>query len=112
MARLARVIAPCMPHHVTQPGNRRQQTFFGEEDFQHYLELISRFCRAKQVAIWAYCLMPNHVHLIVAPQSAESLRRAIGEAHRRYARRINRVLAMNDSDRIALRQELLEQGLL
>jgi len=84
MARLARVMAPGMPHHVTQRGNRRQQTFFGEEDYQHYLELISRFCRAEQVAIWAYCLMPNHVHLIVVPQSAESLRRAIGEAHRLY----------------------------
>jgi len=78
-----------MPHHVTQRGNRRRQTFFGEEDYQHYLELISRFCRAEQVAIWAYCLMPNHVHLIVVPQSAESLRRAIGKAHRRYTRRIN-----------------------
>ena len=78
-----------MPHHVTQRGNRRQQTFFGEEDYQHYLELIARFCRAEQVAIWAYCLMPNHVHLIVVPQSAESLRRAIGEAHRRYTRWIN-----------------------
>ena len=89
MARLARVIAPGMPHHVTQRGNRRQQTFFGKEDYQHYLELISRFCRAEQVAIWAYRLMPNHVHLIVVPQSAESLRRAIGEAHRRYTRRIN-----------------------
>src|SRR5208282_1029720 len=89
MARLARVIAPGMPHHVTLRGNPRQETFFGEEDYQHYLELISRFCRAEQVAIWAYCLMPNHVHLIVVPQSAESLRRAIGEAHRRYTRRIN-----------------------
>ena len=78
-----------MPHHVTQRGNRRQQTFFGEEDYQHYLELMAQFCRAEQVAIWAYCLMPNHVHLIVVPQSAESLRRAIGEAHRRYTRRIN-----------------------
>ena len=83
MARLARVIAPSMPHHVTQPGNPRQETFFGAEDYQHYLELISRFCRAEQVAIWAYCLTPNHVHLIVVPQSAESLRRAIGEVHPR-----------------------------
>jgi len=66
-----------------------KKTFFGEEDYQHYLELMSQFCRAEQVAIWAYCLMPNHVHLIVVPQSAESLRRAIGEAHRRYTRRIN-----------------------
>jgi putative transposase len=78
-----------MPHHVTQWANRRQQTFFGEEDYQHYLELSLRFCHAEQVAIWAYCLMPNHVHLIVVPQSAESLHRAIGEAHRRHTRRIN-----------------------
>jgi len=42
---------------------------------------MAQFCRAEQVAIWAYGLMPNHVHLIVVPQSAESLRRAIGEAH-------------------------------
>src|SRR5208282_1207016 len=44
--------------NITQRGNRRQQTFFGEEDYQHYLELMSRFCREEQVAIWAYCLMP------------------------------------------------------
>ena len=62
-----------MPHHVTQRENRRQQTFFGEEDYQHYLELMAQFYRAEQVAIWAYRLMPNHVHLIVVPQSVESL---------------------------------------
>ena len=50
---------------------------------------MAQFCRAEQVAIWAYCLMPNHVHLIVVPRSAESLRRAIGEAHRLYTRWIN-----------------------
>ena len=70
-------------------GNPRQETFFGEKDYQHYLELMARFCRAEQVAIRAYCLMPNHVYLIVVPQSVESLRSAIGEAHRRYTRWIN-----------------------
>ncbi|MGB2864188.1 MAG: transposase [Sedimentisphaerales bacterium] len=39
--------------------------------------------------MWAYCLMPNHVHLIVVPESEDGLRRGIGEAHRRYSRRIN-----------------------
>jgi putative transposase len=48
-----------MPHHVTQRGNLRQETFFGEEDYQHYLELMAQFCRAEQVAIWAYCLTPT-----------------------------------------------------
>ena len=89
MARLARVVAPGLPHHVTQRGNRRQQTFFCDEDYGGYVELMAQFCRAEQVEIWAYCLMPNHVHLIAVPQSADGLRRAIGEAHRRYTRMVN-----------------------
>ena len=89
MARLARVVAPGLPHHVTQRGNRRQQTFFCDEDYESYLQLMAQFCKAEKVEVWAYCLMPNHVHLIAVPQSAEGLRRAIGEAHRRYTRMVN-----------------------
>ena len=40
MARLARVVIPGMPHHVTQRGNRRQPTFFHEDDYAAYLELM------------------------------------------------------------------------
>ena len=86
MARLARVVAPGLPHHVTQRGNRRLQTFFSDEDYQWYVDLMAQFCKAEQVEIWAYCLMPNHVHLIAVPQSGDGLRRAIGETHRRYTR--------------------------
>jgi putative transposase len=50
---------------------------------------MAQFCRAERVEIWAYCLMPNHVHLIAVPLSADGLRRAIGEAHRRYTRMVN-----------------------
>jgi len=89
MARLARVVIPGLPHHLTQRGNRRQQTFFCAEDYASYLELMSQWCREHGVQVWAYCLMPNHVHLIAVPQSADGLRRAIGEAHRRYTRQIN-----------------------
>jgi len=89
MARLARVVAPGMPHHVTQRGNRRQRTFFCDDDYAAYVELMADECRDEGVAIWAYCLMPNHVHLIAVPASEQGLRRAIGEAHRRYTRRVN-----------------------
>jgi putative transposase len=82
-------VIPGLPHHVTQRGNRRQQTFFCDEDYTAYLELIADWCNERRVAIWAYCLMPNHVHLIAVPQSEDGLARAIGEAHRRYTRRIN-----------------------
>ena len=89
MARLARVVVPDMPHHVIQRGNRRQATFFREDDYGAYLEFMAEQCREEGVAIWAYCLMPNHVHLIAVPGTEPALRRAIGEAHRRYTRRIN-----------------------
>jgi len=89
MARLARAVAPGIPHHVTQRGNRRQQTFFSVDDYQSYLELMSEWCRKYSVEIWAYCLMPNHVHLIAVPETKDGLNLAIGEAHRRYTRRIN-----------------------
>ncbi len=87
--RMARAVAPGMPHHVIQRGNRRQETFFSDEDYQAYLELMAEWCRKLQVEIWAYCLMPNHVHLVAVPGKKESLQLAIGEAHRRYTRRIN-----------------------
>jgi putative transposase len=89
MARLARLVIPGMPHHVTQRGNRRQQTFFRDDDYAAYIELMADWCRAEGVEIWGYCLMPNHVHLIAVPAGEQSLRRGIGEAHRRYTRRIN-----------------------
>ncbi len=89
MARIARVIAPGYPHHITQRGNRRQQTFFSDNDYETYIDLMSEWCKKHKVAIWAYCLMPNHVHLIAVPATEEGLRIAIGEAHRRYTRHVN-----------------------
>lgn len=89
MARLARVIAVGFPHHVTQRGNRRQQTFFRDKDYNEYIDLLREWCRRCGVEIWAYCLMPNHVHLIAVPSSESGLRHAIGETHRRYTCRVN-----------------------
>jgi len=89
MARMARVVAPGLPHHITQRGNRRMETFFAEADYREYLYLMAEWCNRCSVQIWSYCLMPNHVHLIAVPESEDGLRRAIGEAHRRYTRYIN-----------------------
>jgi REP-associated tyrosine transposase len=89
MARLARVVAPGIPHHVTQRGNRRQTVFFGDDDYAAYRALLAEGCQAAGVAVWAYCLMPNHVHLILTPSDADGLRAALGETHRRYTRHVN-----------------------
>src|SRR5260370_3350910 len=89
MARLARVVAPGIAHHVTQRGNRRQQVFFGDDDYATYRALLAEGCRAAGVTVSAYCLMPNHVHLILTPSDADGLRAALGETHRRYTRHVN-----------------------
>jgi putative transposase len=89
MARIARVVVPGIPHHITQRGNRRMDTSFSEGDYREYLSLMAEWCNRCKVQVWAYCLMTNHVHLIVVPESIDGLRRAIGEAHRRCSRYIN-----------------------
>ena len=90
MARIARAVFPCLPHHVTQRGNRRQQTFFCVEDYVRYLALLAEECDRCAVEIWAWCLMPNHVHLIAVPETADGLRWAIGETNRKYTLEVNR----------------------
>ena len=89
MARIARIVAPGYPHHITQRGNRRQRTFFNESDYSAYIDLMAEWCERCGVEIWGYCLMPNHTHLIARPEKIDSLSSAIGEAHRRYSRMIN-----------------------
>jgi len=63
--------------------------FFGESDYQMYLRLMRFWCDRERVEVWAYCLMSNHVHLVVVPETESGLARAIGEAHRRYTRAVN-----------------------
>jgi putative transposase len=89
MARLARVVVPGVPHHVTQRGNRRQPVFFGEGDYRAYLALLAERARAANVGIWAWCLMPNHVHLMLTPAEPDGLRACLAEAHRRYSSMVN-----------------------
>jgi putative transposase len=90
MARIARVVVPGYPHHVTQRGCRRQQTFFTADDYRYYLELLRNRKADAGISIWAYCLMPNHVHLVVVPETEQSLSRFLGPAHREYALEVNR----------------------
>src|SRR3954453_5458807 len=85
MARLARVVIPGHPHHVTQRGNGRARTFFDDADYAHYRDLLAEHCRAAGGDVWAWCLMPNHVHLILVPSDPDGLRHALARVHRRYA---------------------------
>ena len=89
MARLARLVFPDIPHHVTQRGNGRQRVFFSPADFARYRDWLGEGCRANGVEVWAWVLMPNHVHLILVPSDHDGIRRVLAPLHRRYAGRVH-----------------------
>ncbi|HRD28672.1 MAG TPA: transposase [Caulobacter sp.] len=89
MPRQARTVIPALPHHVVQRGNRRQPTFFRPADYASYLTIAGDQFRAAGVEVLAYCLMPNHVHLIATPRDEMGLAIAVGRTHLKYTRYIN-----------------------
>ena len=90
MPRLARNVFPGIPHHVIQRGNRREDVFFSEEDRLIYLQWLGEYCQKHKVEVLAYCLMTNHIHLILKPEDEGGLQRVLKPLHMRYAQRINK----------------------
>ena len=90
MPRLARNVFPGIPHHITQRGNRREDIFFSEEDRLIYLQWLGEYCQKHKVEILAYCLMTNHIHLILKPSNGDGLQRVLKPLHMRYAQRVNK----------------------
>ena len=85
MARLARVVAVGIPHHVTQRGNARQFILSSDAERLVYLELLREYATLHQLSVLGYCLMSNHVHLVVVPQQSDALAKALKQTHGRYA---------------------------
>jgi putative transposase len=85
MTRLARVVAVGMPHHVTQRGNARRFILEGDADRRVYLDLLRQSIELHSLTLIGYCLMSNHIHLIVTPGKPDSLARALKDTHGRYA---------------------------
>lgn len=90
MSRVARVVVPGFPHHVTQRGNRRADVFEVDDDREAYVRFLRRYGKRHGLAVWAYCLMTNHIHLVVVPQREDSLALALRDAHTVYAMHFNR----------------------
>lgn len=91
MPRVARIVIPGVPHHVTQRGNNRQDVFFVDDDRLAYLKILGEQCRRFGVAILSYCLMTNHVHHVAVPERENSLAKALGRTHWLYAQYVNRM---------------------
>jgi len=83
---MPRAVATGFPHHVTQRGSGRRPTFLSDEDRLVYLDLLRRHRKQCDLRLWAYCLMPNHIHLLAVPGREDSLARTLGRTHADYAR--------------------------
>jgi putative transposase len=82
-------MAAGVPYHVTQRGNGRQQIFFEDRDYSLYQDLLRGHCQAADLVILAYCLMPNHIHLIGVPGHAGAMAQAMGRTNADFARYYN-----------------------
>ena len=90
MPRVARIIVPGYPHHITQRGNNRQDVFYVDDDRRVYLSLLQDQSAKYHLTIQGWCLMDNHIHLIATPAKEESLAKALGRTHFLYTQYINR----------------------
>jgi putative transposase len=90
VTRQARFIIPHYPHHIVQRGNKRQSVFLERADYLFYLNELHFYAEKYQVEIICYCIMTNHLHLILTPHNNESLHLLMKTVHTRYALRINK----------------------
>jgi putative transposase len=91
MPRVARIVVPGVPHHITQRGNNLQDVFFVEDDRRAYLSILKNQAARYRLSILGYCLMTNHIHLVATPSNHESLHKAVGRTHWLYAQYVNRL---------------------
>lgn len=85
MPRFARVVVPECPHHVTQRGNARRDVFFTNADRHVYLGLLEQYAELYGLDVLGYCLMTNHVHLVLLPYEARGMAKFMREVQMRYA---------------------------
>jgi putative transposase len=89
MPRAARIVIPGLAHHITQRGNRQQAIFFSDEDYRAYCDILAIALTRHNTRCLAWCLMPNHIHLMLVPATADGLRATLASTHTTYAQRIN-----------------------
>ena len=86
MTKIARVVIPGLPHHVTQRGNHRQKVFFSDRDREIYMKLMRKYFKKHKLDLIGYSLMPNHVHHSVVPTLKSSLAKGVGLLHNDFSR--------------------------
>jgi putative transposase len=90
MSRIARIVGVGFPHHIIQRGNNRERVFTVSVDYEKYLSFLLKYSDEKEVAVLAYCLMPNHIHLLVKPAGEEALSKMMQGTTLCYSKYFNR----------------------
>ncbi len=90
MARSIRYIIPNLPHHAIQRGNNRQNIFYNQADRNYFLSKLKEIAKKAQVSIGSYCLMTNHIHLLLYPKDGKGLIKVMKETAQHYTQYINR----------------------
>ncbi|MDC0661362.1 transposase [Marinobacter sp. SS21] len=90
MPRKTRIYLPGVPAHVVQRGHNRDACFFAEDDFRFYCQVLAEGLKRYGAELHAYCLMTNHVHLLITPQHADSISRLMQHAGRQYVQYVNK----------------------
>lgn len=92
MPRTARIVIPSYPHHIIQRGHNRHSVFAGKDDYLYYLDNLAEWKQRLECRVYAFCLMTNHVHLVIAPgEDPESLGRLMKRLAGRQTRFVNRM---------------------
>src|ERR1700754_3675427 len=92
MPRVARTVLAGIPLHIVQRGINRQQCFFSDADHSAYLNFLAEFSARFGCSVHAYCLMTNHVHLLVTPSAADACTLMMKNLGQRYVQVVNRRL--------------------
>ena len=90
MPRTARIVVPNTPHHIVQRGHNKQPVFHEDNDYCAYLSILRKWAREYEVKVYGYCLMTNHVHILLDPGSnVNSLASVMKRVAGKFARRFN-----------------------
>jgi len=90
MPRIARVVVPGRPHHITRRGVRRSDVFWDDADRRRYLDLFRSAAKEFLLRIWAFCLMSNHVHYVAVPEELDSFAKLFRSCHGKYDEYFNK----------------------
>ncbi|MBU1062177.1 MAG: transposase, partial [Candidatus Omnitrophica bacterium] len=89
MARIGRVYSGCYCYHIITRGNQKQNVFLNEKDYARYVGILKRAKRKYNILLFSYCLMPNHVHLLIETKSSSNMSNFMRWINRGYAAYFN-----------------------